>query len=67
MLSKEYNGSIYFECDGRRCAEVHETGTKDFREALDSLKEAKWTIRRDGETWKHYCCDEDIDDSEYMI
>lgn len=48
---------IYFECDAAkgRCAEVCETGTSDFSEALDTAKQEGWKVKKVGDQWEHYC------------
>lgn len=62
-ISRDPEGEVYFECDGRRCAEVCVTECTEFESALIIMKEEGWTVRKIGNDWKHYCPDED-DDSE---
>lgn len=64
-LSRDRDKEIYFECDGKRCAEVLETNCFDFESALEKLEEEGWTYRKTADGWKHYCPDED-DDSEIL-
>jgi hypothetical protein len=58
-VSREPNGDIYFECDGKRCAEIVECETDDFMEAREELKRARWRTRRNeiNGQWEHYCPD----------
>lgn len=56
-VSRESNGDIYFECDGKRCAEIVECGTDDFMAAREELRSAGWrTVKNEAtEQWEHYC------------
>jgi len=60
-VSRE-QGFIYFECDAKGgCPEVCETQTKSFEEALDIMTTEGWSIIKDGNVWKHFCPDEEMD------
>lgn len=56
-VSREPNGDIYFECDGKRCAEIVECETDDFMAAREELKSAGWRTHKNPVTdaWEHYC------------
>ncbi|HWS65679.1 MAG TPA: hypothetical protein VN325_23205 [Steroidobacteraceae bacterium] len=47
------HGDIQFECD--ECAEVLDTRTSEFSEALTELKVEGWRSRKLGNDWSHYC------------
>ncbi len=53
-IEREF-GLINFQCDGKRCAEVCETFTGNFEEALEVLEDAGWITRRLGHAWVHVC------------
>lgn len=48
-------GEIVFHCDGKKCHEYLETGTRDFKEALATLKEEGWIATLEETEWEHYC------------
>ena len=54
MLDRSKDG-ITFECD--ICGEVLETNTKEFDEAIDTLRNEGWISKRsvDDDTWAHFC------------
>jgi hypothetical protein len=52
MLAR-IHGKINFECDG--CAEVLDTETKDFDEAMRVLRGEMWDSQKIGADWAHYC------------
>ncbi len=52
MLTR-IHGKISFECDG--CAEVLDTDTKDFDDAMGQLRGEMWVSRKKGNDWSHYC------------
>jgi hypothetical protein len=48
--------SLTFECD--MCGEVLETNTKEFNEALDTLRNDGWISKGSvGDGWAHFCPD----------
>lgn len=54
------NRQVVVCCDS--CGETHDAETKDFREAVESAKDAGFKIMKDGAgEWVHYCpgCVED--------
>lgn len=55
MSTTRIYGKIAFECDG--CADVLETHTINFEEALAIMREQEWLTRRDeaADCWRHYC------------
>ena len=54
-MSIEREGKlIVFVCD--ECGDQLETGAEDFAEALERMREANWTYRKDDVgQWEHYC------------
>lgn len=54
MLDRD-RGQIVFHCDGKRCAEVFCSGTNDFHEALEMLKDDDWQVRNIKGEWLHVC------------
>lgn len=65
-ISRTRERNIYFECDAKRCANVCDTQLDDFAEALEEAKEQGWSIRKEGNDWKHYCPDETAADLEEL-
>lgn len=69
MTISRDRGNIYFECDGKRCANIFETEESGFPAAHELLKEAGWKTTNEGGVWKHICddCQEmehrDVDDT----
>lgn len=52
MLTR-IHGKISFECDG--CADVLDTDTRDFDEAMGALRAEEWRSQKHGQDWSHYC------------
>lgn len=52
MLTRIY-GKFVAECDA--CGETLQTNTKDFNEARDAMRAAKWTALQIGSDWVHTC------------
>ncbi len=50
-VDKEY-GKYYIECD--TCGN-YIPGFKDFQDALDYMKQSKWTTKKVMGEWEHYC------------
>jgi hypothetical protein len=53
-------GELVCECD--ECGQEECGGTEDdFRKFVQSLEDGGWKIRKDGDTWEHFCpdCKED--------
>jgi hypothetical protein len=46
-------GEIIFECEA--CDETHETGTRDFDDALADLRRQNWRVCRHRGDWAHLC------------
>jgi hypothetical protein len=46
---------IVFHCDNKRCAEVLRCETDELPEAMKQLKEAKWSVIKEGSEWEHFC------------
>jgi hypothetical protein len=51
-------GTIVFQCDAKRCAQVCDTQLDDFGDALMEARDKGWQIRKEAGWWKHYCPDE---------
>ena len=54
MLDRQH-GKIIFECD--TCADTLDTGTTDFNEARETMRQDGWHARKFGEDWIHACPD----------
>jgi hypothetical protein len=54
MLDRQH-GKIVFECDV--CGQTLEPDTRDFGEALRTLKNESWSARKIGMDWVHACPD----------
>jgi predicted RNA-binding Zn-ribbon protein involved in translation (DUF1610 family) len=52
MLDRQH-GKIIFECDV--CGDTLESDTRDFNEALLTLKNESWSARKIGSDWVHSC------------
>lgn len=50
-------GIIVFQCDGKRCPEIFDSGERDFNIALEDFKKTDWTIRNINGEWFHICPD----------
>jgi Fe2+ or Zn2+ uptake regulation protein len=57
---REY--AVAFECDS--CGDMFDTDHRDFREALDMLKDNDWAVRNCDGTWVHVCPDCQKDEVE---
>jgi hypothetical protein len=51
---------IVFECD--ECGDNLETGTNDWDEALDYMRDNDWTAQKIDDVWCHFCfgCDQSV-------
>jgi hypothetical protein len=58
MLDRQY-GMIVFECDS--CNEVLKTETRDFDDALATLKDKEWKAQKIAGVWIHACPNCEID------
>lgn len=55
-VSREgYDKEIVFHCDGKRCAEIVETESTDFKHALAVVRDEGWLYEKEGQGFKHYC------------
>lgn len=55
MTVERIKGNVAFTCDLEGCDEAIETGTGDFRTALDEATEDGWRfLTREG-AFKHFC------------
>lgn len=50
---KSVDKAIKFVCDS--CDEGFNTGTPEFKEAISTIKENKWWIKKVEDKWFHYC------------
>lgn len=57
MTISRDRGNIYFECDGKRCANTFVTEESGFPAAHELLKEAGWKTTKQGGEWLHICDD----------
>lgn len=46
-------GELVAECDD--CGEEFPGGVSEFNDFIQSLKDAGWRIRKDGDDWVHIC------------
>jgi hypothetical protein len=53
MSVERVKGELVFTCD--ECDDTLETGTDEFAEGLQELKDAGWGTGRTGTTWVHRC------------
>lgn len=52
MIHRE-NGELVAECDC--CGTEFPGGTLEWDAFIADLKREGWRIKKDGETWEHYC------------
>ena len=57
MTISRQGGKIFFECDGKRCANVCETDEITFTPAHEAMKAQGWQTRREAGDWVHICDD----------
>jgi hypothetical protein len=48
-------GELVCECN--ECGEERYGGTQEFRDFVEELKDASWSITKDGDEWRHVCPD----------
>lgn len=55
-IQREYrNGPFVIQCDD--CGDTEELEHTEFNEALADAKSRGFVVRKEGETWHHYCKD----------
>lgn len=59
MSLTQDHGNIVFECDGKDCREMMDTGTSNFDAALSASRLAGWHPRKPPgfKEWLHLCGD----------
>lgn len=53
MIDRQNGGIIMVECD--YCAEVLDTETRDFSEAMAVMRRKGWKARKIADQWLHGC------------
>ena len=57
MSLTQDHGNHVFECDGKGCHAMLETGTSNFEAARNALTRARWQPFKRGAEWFHHCPD----------
>lgn len=53
-IYRDEDNEVWVECN--QCADTFYSGTSDFYEALDLMKQEGWrTILDDADEWQHFC------------